>query len=92
MMAQKAMRKKFTEDVPYNCKVTHKDYHYQGWHMKEMQPWFKDAFLKAGQDFFDGKDGETYGCGGGIPLLNKLETMYPETQIIPLGVVGPLYK
>ena len=83
------MRKKLTEDVPYNCKVTTKDLHYQGWHMKEMQPWFKKSFLKAGQDFFDGKDGNTYGCGGGIPLLNKLENIYPETQIIALGVVGP---
>ena len=43
-----AMRKKLTENVPYNCKVTTEDYHYQGWHMKEMQPWFRDAFQMAG--------------------------------------------
>ena len=87
--ATESMRKKLTENIPYNCKVTFKSREYQGWHMKEMQPWLKESVIKSGQEFFEGRDGSTFGCGGGIPLLNELERMYPETQIIAMGVVGP---
>ena len=69
-----------TENVPYNAKVklTQPDAG-QGWCMKEMQPWFKNAVESAGKDFFDGKEGKSYGVGGSIPLLAELEVMYPDS-------------
>ena len=88
--ATAALQKKLTENVPYNCKVTISGNHEgQGWCMKEMKPWLKEAVAKAGQDFFDGKESGTYGIGGSIPLLAELEKAYPGTQIIALGVLGP---
>ena len=57
--------------------------------MKEPSPWLGDAIKKAGSDFYDGKPSGTYGMGGSIPFLSELEIMYPETQIIAFGLLGP---
>lgn len=48
-----------------------------------------DAIKQAGKDFYDGKDGSSYGMGGSIPLLSELEKMYPNAQILGLGLIGP---
>ena len=43
---RQVLEKKLTENVPYNAKVTLTgDHNGQGWCMKEMEPWFKDAVL-----------------------------------------------
>ena len=57
--------------------------------MKDPKPWLRSAIEEAGRDFFDGKDGSSYGMGGSIPLLAELEKMYPNAQIIGLGLIGP---
>lgn len=31
----------------------------------------------------------SYGMGGSIPFLAELESIYPATQIVALGVIGP---
>ena len=88
--ARAVLQKKLTEDVPYNCKVTVTgDHNGQGWCMKEMLPWMKEAVEDAGRDFFDGNEGKSYGMGGSIPLLGQLEKMYPDTRILGLGLIGP---
>ena len=84
------IEKKLTENVPYNCKVTLTGNHSgQGWCMKEMEPWFKEAVSQAGKEFFDGNEGKSYGMGGSIPLLSQLEEMFPNSSLIALGVIGP---
>ena len=57
--------------------------------MKPMQPWLDEAVVNAGKDFFDGKESGSYGVGGSIPFLSELEKMYPDSQIIALGLLGP---
>lgn len=57
--------------------------------MKDPKPWLKSAIEEAGREFYDGKDGSSYGMGGSIPLLAELEEMYPNAQIIGLGLIGP---
>jgi acetylornithine deacetylase/succinyl-diaminopimelate desuccinylase-like protein len=47
-----------------------------------------DLVKKAGEDFY-GKPTGTYAIGGSIPFLCELEKMYPKTEIIALGVLGP---
>ena len=85
-----ALKKKMTENIPYNCKVTYGgEDSGQGWCMKEMLPWMKDAVAQVGADFFDGAEGKSYGMGGSIPLLAELEVMYPNSRIIALGLIGP---
>ena len=84
------MIKKLTTNVPYNAKVTAVGGHAgSGWCMKELRPWLDAALKQAGKDFFDGKPTGSYGMGGSIPFLAELESMYPETQIVALGLIGP---
>ena len=88
--ASDALIKKLTTDVPYNAKVTAEGGHAgSGWCMKELKPWLDAALKKAGEDFFDGKPTGSYGMGGSIPFLAELERMYPSTQIVALGLIGP---
>lgn len=88
-IAQKVIEDKLTTDVPYNAKVTLAGGHAgAGWCMKAIQPWLMDSMKKAGQDFY-GKPTGTYAIGGSIPFLSELEIMYPKTEIIALGVLGP---
>ena len=79
-----------TTNVPHNAKVTVKGGHAgQGWCMKAMDPWLNAVVKKSGSDFFDGKDTGTYGMGGSIPFLAELGNMYPSTNIMALGLIGP---
>jgi acetylornithine deacetylase/succinyl-diaminopimelate desuccinylase-like protein len=87
--AEATIIEKLTTNVPYNAKVTLKSGHAgAGWCMKELQPWLTDSIQAAGVDFY-GKDAGTYGMGGSIPFLSELEKMYPETQIVAFGLLGP---
>jgi len=89
-VAQKAMEEKLTTNVPYNAKVTLKGGHAgAGWCMKDLKPWLMDSIKQAGADFYDGKPSGSYGMGGSIPFLSELEKMYPETQIVAFGLLGP---
>lgn len=89
-MCNAILVKKLTTDVPYNAKVTiqggHDGY---GWCSKEYEPWLDQGIAQAGADFFDGKKTGAYGMGGSIPFLAELEKMYPKTQIVALGLIGP---
>ena len=57
--------------------------------MKDPVPWMKSAISEAGREFFEGRDGSSYGMGGSIPLLSELDKMYPNAQILGLGLIGP---
>ena len=82
--------KKLTENVPYGAKVTVKGGHEgSGWCQKGLDPWLDQAMSEASVLFFDGKETAARSSGGSIPFLNKLENLYPSTQIVALGVLGP---
>lgn len=88
--ATEIIRKKLTENVPYDAKVTLKgDHAGQGWCMKEPEPWFAAAMQDAGKAFWDGAEAGSYGMGGSIPFLAELGKMYPETAIYAFGLIGP---
>lgn len=88
--AEAAMRKKLTEDVPYGAEVTIGGGHAgSGWCMKELTPELSAAIKQAGADFYNGKETGSYGMGGSIPFLSELGKMYPETQIVAFGLLGP---
>ena len=88
--AEEAIIKKLTTDVPYNAKVTIKSRHAgSGWCMKELAPWLDSAIKEAGPMFYDGEESGSYGMGGSIPFLSELEKMYPQTQIVAFGLLGP---
>merc|ERR1739842_71552 len=60
-----------------------------GWCAKDYDGWLDEGIKQAGSDFFDGKPTGSYGMGGSIPFLAELERMYPSTQIVALGLIGP---
>jgi len=88
--ATKIITEKLTTDVPYNAKVTlgggHGGY---GWCAKDYEAWLDEGIKQAGADFFEGKPTGSYGMGGSIPFLAELEKMYPATQIVAMGLLGP---
>lgn len=87
--AEAIIREKLSTDVPYNAKVTIAGGHAgSGWCMKELKPWLSKSIQEAGTAFY-GKPSGSYGMGGSIPFLSELEKMYPETQIVAFGVLGP---
>jgi len=88
--AEAFMRETLTKDPPYGAKITIKGGHAgSGWCMKELSPWLDEAIKEAGSDFYDGKPTGSYGMGGSIPFLSELEKMYPATQIVAFGLLGP---
>jgi len=88
--AEAIMKEKLTTNVPYNAKVTLNAGHAgSGWCMKVLSPDLDRAIKQAGADFYDGKDTGSYGMGGSIPFLSELGKMYPDTEIVAFGVLGP---
>jgi len=88
--AQAVMTKKLTENVPYGAKVTLGGGHAgSGWCMKELSPELHKAIKQAGAAFYNGKETGSYGMGGSIPFLSELGAMYPQTQIVAFGLLGP---
>lgn len=88
--AAAAIREKLTTDVPYNCKVDiHGDHNGNGWCMKDPEEWFAKALNSAAQSFYDGKEYSQYGMGGSIPFLSQLGSLFPQTFIVALGLLGP---
>jgi acetylornithine deacetylase/succinyl-diaminopimelate desuccinylase-like protein len=57
--------------------------------MGELSPWLMEGIQKSGAEFWDGKKSGSYGMGGSIPFLAELEKMYPATQIVAFGLIGP---
>lgn len=48
-----------------------------------------EIMSQSSKKFFDGKDYGSYGMGGSIPFLAQLGNLYPSTEIIAIGVIGP---
>ena len=53
-----------------------------------MKPWLQESIQRAGLAFFNLPSG-TYGDGGSIPFLNELASMYPDSQVVAFGTLGP---
>jgi acetylornithine deacetylase/succinyl-diaminopimelate desuccinylase-like protein len=88
--AKAIIEKKLTTDVPYNAKVTLTPVGAgSGWCMKVLSPELDKAIKEAGAAFYDGKETGSYGMGGSIPFLSELGTMYPKTEIVAFGLLGP---
>ena len=88
--AENIMIEKLTKDVPYNAKVTLSAGHAgSGWCMKVLSPELDKSIRAAGAEFYEGKPTGSYGMGGSIPFLSELGVMYPDTEIVAFGVLGP---
>lgn len=88
--AKAIIEKTLTTDVPYNAKVTLSAVGAgSGWCMKVLSPELDKSIKDAGAAFYDGKETGSYGMGGSIPFLSELGEMYPKTEIVAFGLLGP---
>jgi acetylornithine deacetylase/succinyl-diaminopimelate desuccinylase-like protein len=79
-----------SKDIPYGAKVEFLDQvKGDGWAMKELSEKTKNVLNDASSKFY-GKECGKYGIGGSIPFLKVLGDKYPATEILALGVLGPL--
>jgi len=87
--ATEALEACLKENPPYNAKITTTRIGSgNGWCKKDYQAWLDESMQKASEHFY-GKPAASYGMGGSIPLLSELEKMYPNSQIVALGLIGP---
>jgi acetylornithine deacetylase/succinyl-diaminopimelate desuccinylase-like protein len=78
-----------TNDPPQGARVTFiGDAHADGWNAPPLQRWLTDALDEASTNAF-GRSAGYFGEGGTIPFLGTLTKLYPDTQIVALGVLGP---
>ena len=89
MSAQKTLEKILLENPPFDAKISFKsDEAGFGWNAPELSDWLAAANEKASQCFFN-KPAAYIGEGGSIPFIAKLQVMFPKTQFINTGVLGP---
>lgn len=88
--AAAALKKALEELPPYYAKVTFtvSDQVGTGWNAPQLQPWLADAIDQASQTHF-GKSVMYRGEGGSIPFMHMLGALFPETQFMITGVLGP---
>jgi hypothetical protein len=60
-----------------------------GFDAPEVPEWLDKAFEESSQEWFDKHKYLSMGQGGSIPLMNTLKDMWPETQFVVTGVLGP---
>jgi len=87
-LAEQAIIKAMTTDVPSNAQVTFKTEHADGWNAPELAPWLAQALEEASTDAY-GKAAGFTGEGGSIPFLASLGKRYPGVQFLATGVLGP---
>lgn len=76
-------------DPPYAAHVSFTpDMASPGWHAPETPAWLAQSLQTASMKTF-GQPPAAFGGGGGIPFLNMLGELFPETAFVVTGVLGP---
>lgn len=79
-----------TKDPPHNCKIEILQPNAgDGWCMNELSEKTRNVLNESSSHFYEKECGK-YGIGGSIPFLKVLGDKYPKTEILALGVLGPL--
>lgn len=88
-LAEKALKKALTENVPYKAKVNLEFATLSpGWNSPTMSTQLKRSVNEASEVFF-GKPAVYWGEGGSIPFMGMLGEKFPEAQFVITGVLGP---
>jgi len=90
--AGKAVKAILEKDPPYGATVKAdfgEGHVATGWNAPEPSPQLEDALSKACSLIFDGKEMGFVGVGGTIPLMNMLGEMFPDSDLLCTGVLGP---
>ena len=83
------IKKELTRDPPFGAQVE-VDYAggQKGWAAPPLAPWLHESLEKASQQFYK-KPFLLTGEGGSIPFMGMLGAMFPSTQFVITGVLGP---
>ncbi len=82
-------RKILESDPPFGCQVTFEPgLRCSGWVMPSMSDKLQEKLNNACMSTF-GKPVSFIGEGGSIPIINMLGQLFPESQMIITGAVGP---
>ena len=89
ILAQNAIVRNLTEDVPYNATVVvETEEAAAGWSAPKTSDWLSKAIEKASLNHFEERDC-SMSEGGTIPFMAMLGEKYPEAQFVITGVLGP---
>lgn len=78
-----------TKDVPYNATVSiDQVVTSNGWNCPPNKPYIHDLLSESSLAYFN-KPALSFGEGGTIPLMNQLAGLYPDSNFIVTGVLGP---
>ena len=84
-----ALKRILETDAPYGAQVEWEpEKGAQGWVAPDLAPWLTDSVERASQTFFE-KPSCGFGEGGTIPLMGMLSKLFPSTQFVITGVLGP---
>ena len=85
--ALETLKQKLTQNVPYNAHVELKvNCMGDGWNAPPNQKYLDEYISQASMLFFK-KKGMGYGGKGGIPLMNTLSKLFPNSQFIVTGLL-----
>ena len=88
-VALNTLKSTLEKDPPYNAIVKFEQTEgANGWQSPPIADWLKAANTAASQTFYD-KPACYLGSGGSIPFMSALNDMYPNTQFLITGVLGP---
>merc|ERR1712183_490508 len=84
------VKEELERDSPYGAKVTVSDLQaYRGWNAEGKFSKRFNKILNESSESFYGKKAQYIGEGGSIPLVNHLQDLYPKSQILVTGILGP---
>lgn len=87
--AAAAIKKTLESDPPYGAKVSFEvESAMPGWNAPVVAPWLERSMQAASMEFF-GRDSMYMGTGGSIPFMGMLGDLFPGTQFLVTGLLGP---
>ena len=88
VIAETAVVRALTTNVPSNARVIVNAVTASGWVTPELAPWLRTA-LEEGSTLAFGNEVAYAGEGGSIPFLAALGQRFPAVQFVATGVLGP---
>ena len=87
--AMKDIVRCLTQDIPYGCQTVWNDLECNpGWSAPAQKGKFERLFSEAAFDVFNKKT-LANGQGASIGFVPKFEELFPATEIVLIGVLGP---
>jgi len=88
--AAEDLKRILEENPPYNAEVKFDGGGFvgNGWNAPANEKYLEDCITQASKTYY-GKESLQWGEGGSIPLLNDFTKIFPKSQFVVTGVLGP---